>query len=59
MGSVQRYILQIKMTTFMGSPWILYQDNARSISACVNSVFSLTPVDVTDWPGDLSPIENV
>ncbi len=50
----------IKMMSFMGSPWLLYQDNASSPSACATTaLFRRDRVNVLDWPADLSPIENV
>ncbi len=49
--------------SFMGSPWLLDQDNASSHSACATTVwFRRDRVNVLDWPTcspDLSPIENV
>ncbi len=37
-GIVQRYTA-IKMMSFMLSPWLLYQDNARSHSACATTAW--------------------
>ncbi len=48
------------MVSFMGSPWLLDQDNANSHSACATTAwFRRLRVNVPACSPDLTPIENV